>query len=184
MNLTQEKVKSAYETLKGTFEYTNVMQAPKIEKVVISVGVGKVSDKLQRKLIEDRLARITGQKAAPRGAKKSIAAFKSREGDIVGYQVTLHGARMYDFVDKLIHIVFPRTRDFRGLTPSSIDEMGNITLAIKEHTIFPEASDEELRSVFGFAVTIVTTAKGKEEAEAFLRHIGLPLKEAESVKEK
>jgi large subunit ribosomal protein L5 len=135
-------------------------------------------------LIQDRLAKITGQKAAARGAKKSIAAFKSREGDVVGFQVTLHGARMYDFADKLINIVLPRTRDFRGLTPSSIDEMGNMTLAIKEHTIFPETSDEELRHVFGFAVTLVTTAKGKAEADAFFRHIGLPLKEAEAPKGK
>lgn len=177
--MTKEKVTNAYAALKGTFAYQNVMQAPTLEKVVVSVGTGKVKDKQQIALIQDRLARITGQKAAPRGAKKSIASFKLRQGDVVGYQVTLHGARMYDFVDKLIHVVLPRTRDFRGITPSSIDEMGNITIAIKEHTIFPEASDEELRNVFGFAVTIVTSARSKEEAEAFLRHIGFPLKEPE-----
>jgi large subunit ribosomal protein L5 len=178
MQMTKEKVAGSYEALKGAFGYTNVMQAPKISKVVISVGVGKVKDKQQIALIQDRLAKITGQKAAPRGAKKSIASFKLREGDVVGYQVTLHGARMHAFVDKLINIVLPRTRDFRGLEAKAIDEMGNFTLGIKEHTIFPEASDEELRNVFGFAITIVTTAKNKAEAEAFLRHIGLPLKEA------
>src|SRR6185295_6325286 len=125
-----------------------------------------------------RLARITGQKAAPRGAKKSVASFKVRKGDVVGYQVTLRGARMYDFLNKLVHIALPRTRDFRGLSPKSIDTLGNITLGIKENTIFPESQDEDLKDVFGFAVTIGTTAKNKKEAEAFLRHLGLPLQEA------
>ena len=177
MSLTKEKVATTFTTLKDAFAYTNVMQAPVIKKVVVSTGVGKISDKQQRVLIQDRLARITGQKPAPRGAKKSVASFKSRQGDIIGYQVTMHGARMYDFLDKVIHVVLPRTRDFRGLMASAIDEMGNITIGIKEHTIFPEAADEELRNVFGLAITIVTTAKNKEEAEMFLRHIGLPLKE-------
>ncbi len=179
MYITKEKVGAAFATLKGDFGYENVMQAPRVMKVVVSTGVGKISDKNQRKLIEDRLARITGQKAAPRGAKKSVASFKSRQGDIIGYQVTLHGARMYDFLDKFIHVVLPRTRDFRGLPVSSIDEMGNMTIGIKEHTIFPEASDEELRSVFGLAITIVTSAGDRKEAEAFLRHIGMPLKATE-----
>jgi large subunit ribosomal protein L5 len=129
-------------------------------------------------LIQDRIARITGQKAAPRGAKKSVASFKVREGDVVGYQITLRGERMRDFLDKLIHIAFPRTRDFRGISPTSIDEIGNITIGIKEHTIFPETSDEDQRDVFGLSVTIVTTAKSRAEAEAYLRHIGLPLKKA------
>lgn len=176
MTMTREKIAQSYDALKGEFGYRNVTQAPKVVKVVVSTGVGKVSDKQQRALIEDRLARITGQKAAPRGAKKSIATFKVREGDIVGFQVTLHGARMHDFLEKLIHIVLPRTRDFRGITPTAIDEMGNITIGIKEHTIFPECSDEELRNVFGLAITIVTTAKTRQEAEAFLRYIGVPLK--------
>ncbi len=180
MSLTKEKVLTTFTTLKGAFAYTNVMQAPQVTKVVISVGTGKVKDKAQIALIQDRLARITGQKAAARGAKKSIATFKVREGDVVGYQVTLHGARMYTFLDKLIHIVLPRTRDFRGIERSTIDEMGNITLGIKEHTIFPEAADEELRNVFGLAVTLVTSARGKKEAEAFLRHLGMPLKVEEA----
>jgi len=178
MEMTKEKVAGAFKAMKGDFGYTNVMQAPKITKVVISAGTGKVKDKQQIAVIQDRLARITGQKAAPRGAKKSIASFKLREGDVVGYQVTLHGARMLAFVDKLIHVVLPRTRDFRGLEVSTIDEMGNVTLGLREHTIFPEASDEEIRNVFGLAITIVTTAKNKTEAEAFLRHIGFPLKVA------
>ena len=156
------------------------MQGPRITKVVVSSGVGKKRDKKQIELIEDRLAKITGQKPSARPAKISIASFKVREGDTVGLQVTLRGARMYDFIDKLIHIALPRTRDFRGLSAKAIDDMGNITVGIKEHTIFPETSDEDLKDVFGFAVTIVTTAKSRAEAEAFFRHLGLPLR-SESV---
>ncbi len=176
-SLTQEKQKTTLGALKTTFGYKNVMQAPKVLKVVISTGVGKVTDKKRREQIADRLARITGQKAAPRGAKKSIAAFKSRAGDIVGFQVTLRNAAMWTFLDKLIHIVLPRTRDFRGIKTEAIDEMGNITIGIKEHTVFPETADEDVKDIFGLAVTITTTAKTKEEAEALLRHLGLPLRE-------
>lgn len=174
--MTTDRLKTVYATHKKTFGYKNLMQAPKIEKVVVSVGTGRVQDKAKIALIQDRLATITGQKSAPRPAKKSIAAFKSRQGDIIGYQVTLRGARMISFLDKLIHLALPRTRDFHGLKVTAIDEMGNYTLGIKEHTIFPECNDEEIKDVFSLAVTIVTTAKTKAEAEALLRHIGLPLK--------
>lgn len=156
--------------------YKNPMQRPRILKVVVSTGVGSFKDKAKFKVVEDRLARITGQKAAPRGAKVSIASFKSREGDVVGYQVTLRGQRMHDFLERLIHIALPRTKDFRGISPNAADEMGNYTLGIKEHTIFPETSDEDLKDVFGFAVTIVTTAKSKEEAIKLLTHLGFPFK--------
>lgn len=177
METVQARQQTTFATLKDTFGYTNVNQAPTIEKVVVSVGTGRVQDKAQIALIQDRLAKITGQKAARRAAKKSIASFKLREGDIIGYQVTLRGARMRHFLDKLIHIALPQTRDFRGLKTSSIDEMGNYTLGIKEHTIFPETADEELKDVFGMSITIVTTAKTKPEAEALLRHVGLPLQQ-------
>lgn len=176
METTLTKINSAYTALKGEFGYTNVMQAPKVEKIVVSIGTGRVQDKQKEALIRDRLARITGSKPAPRPAKQSIAAFKLRAGEIIGYQITLRGARMQHFLDKLINIALPQTRDFRGLKVTAIDEMGNITIGIKEHTIFPECSDEEIKDVFSFAITIVTTAKSKKEAEAFLRHIGLPLK--------
>lgn len=175
MSLTKERQQSSYLALAETFGYTSPMQGPRITKVIVSTGVGKKRDKKQIELIEDRLAKITGQKAAPRAAKQSIASFKVRQGDTVGLQTTLRGARMYDFVDKLIHIVLPRTRDFRGLSPKAIDEMGNMTLGIKEHTIFPETADEDLKDVFGLAITVVTTAKSKEEAETFFRHLGFPL---------
>ena len=168
-----------YETMKEEFGYESTMQTPRVQKIVVSIGVGKVNkDKKRLELIVDRLSRITGQAPTPRGAKKAIANFKSRTGDIVGYQVTLRGARANDFLQKLIHIVFPRTKDFRGIDPKAIDEMGNITLGIKEHIVFPETADEESKDIFGLAVTITTTAKNKKEAESFLRHIGLPLREA------
>ncbi len=175
MSITKQKQQSAYLALAETFGYTSPMQGPRITKVVVSSGVGKKRDKKQLEVVEDRLAKITGQKPSTRPARISIASFKVREGDTVGYQVTLRGARMYDFVDKLIHIALPRTRDFRGLSAKAIDEMGNLTVGIREHTIFPETSDEDLKDVFGLAITIVTTAKSKAEAEAFFRHIGMPL---------
>lgn len=175
METVQARLDSAFENLKGDFGYTNVNQAPTIEKVVVSVGTGRIEDKAKIALIQDRLALITGQKASPRPARLSIAAFKLREGDIVGYQVTLRGERMLDFLNKLIHVALPQTRDFRGLKPTSIDEMGNYTLGIKEHTIFPETADEDIKDVFGMSITMVTTAGTKSEAEALLRHVGLPL---------
>ncbi len=171
----QKKITAAFDALKGDFHYANNMQSPKILKVVISSGTGSTRDKERTRLVQDRLAKITGQKAAPRGAKQSIASFKVRKGQVVGFEVTLRGARMYDFLDKLIHVSLPRTRDFRGISPKSIDAMGNITIGIREHTIFPETSDEDLRDIFGLAVTIVTTATNKKEAESFFRFIGLPL---------
>lgn len=172
---TQDK---AFEALKGQLGYVNVMQVPRVSKVVVSTGVGKVNkDKKRLELVVDRLSRITGQFPAPRAAKKAVANFKSRAGDTVGYQVTLRGARRDAFLSKLINIVLPRVKDFRGIKASAIDEMGNISLGVREHTVFPETSDEDAKDVFGLAITIVTTAKNKKEAEAFLRHVGLPLQE-------
>jgi large subunit ribosomal protein L5 len=185
MQTYKEKIDSTYNALREEFGYINKMQAPKIVKIVISTGIGKIADAKKVELIQDRLARITGQKAVPRGAKKSVAAFKVREGDVVGYQTTLRGERMQDFFDKLVHVALPRMRDFRGIKISAIDELGNITLGITEHTIFPETSDEDQRDVFGLAITIVTTAKTKKEAETFFRLMGVPLKrEAEKKKQK
>ncbi len=184
MNITKQRQQTAYDALRADFGYTSPMQSPRVLKAIVSTGVGKKRDKKQIELISERLARITGQKAAPRSAKLSIASFKVRQGDTVGLQVTLHGARMFDFLDKLIHIALPRTRDFRGIAASAIDDMGNITIGIKENTIFPETSDEDLKDVFGLAITIVTTAKSKNEADAFLRHLGVPLRPLEEPKVK
>ena len=153
------------------------MQTPKIQKVVVSVGVGKMAkDKGKVDLVADRLAKITGQKSASRGAKQAISTYKTRIGDKVGYQVTLRGKRAEDFLNRVVHVALPRTKDFKGISAGAIDEMGNYTLGIKEHTVFPETADEELKDVFGMAVTVVTTAKNKKEAEVYLRHLGFPFK--------
>jgi large subunit ribosomal protein L5 len=174
MMLSKEKVQTSFEALSEKFGYTNRLSRSPHREGRRLFTVSARPTRTARQLIEGRLARITGQKAAPRAAKASIAQFKMREGDIVGYQVTLRGARMYDFIDKLIHIALPRTRDFRGLPATAIDDMGNLTIGIREHTIFPEAADEDLKDVFGIAITIVTTAKSKEEA--FFRHLGVPFR--------
>lgn len=176
MMLTKEKQLSAFKVLKEAQGYENPMRAPRITKVVVSSGTGKAKDKNRNELVSGRLTRITGQKPSARAAKASIAQFKMREGDIIGFQATLRGERMYAFLDKLIHIALPRTRDFRGISETAVDDMGNLTIGIKEHTIFPETSDEDLKDVFGLAVTVVTTAKTKAEALAFFRFLGVPFK--------
>ncbi len=176
MQSIKEKIKESYDTLKTELGYENAMQAPKIEKVVVSTGVGSFKDKKKIDLVIDRISRITGQMPIKKGAKQSVAAFKVRQGDTVGLQVTLRGQRMYDFLDKLINIALPRTKDFRGISPLAIDQMGNYTLGIRENTIFPESSDEDLKDVFGLAVTIVTSAKDKKETKSFLTYLGFPFK--------
>lgn len=175
--LIQEQQKTTFSALKGDFGWKSVMQTPKVTKVVVSVGVGKMAkDKGKVELVADRLMKITGQKPASRGAKKSIATYKTRIGDRVGYQVTLRGVRAEDFLNRLIHVALPRTKDFKGISTAGIDEMGNYTLGIKEHTVFPETADEDIKDVFGLAITVVTSAKNKEAAKAYLVHLGFPFK--------
>ena len=174
----KEKIAKAYDSMKADFGYKNKMQAPKIQKVIVSVGVGSQKDKKKIELIESRLQKITGQKPAARVAKKSIATFKVREGDLSGYQVTLRGPRMIDFLDRLINVSIPRTKDFRGISRKGVDEMGNYTLGIKEHTIFPETADEDIKDVFGMSVIIVTNVKDTKETLTFLETIGFPFKKA------
>ncbi len=177
MELLQDKQKKTFSALGKDFGWTSTMQTPKVVKVVVSVGVGKMlKDKEKVKLVEDRLAKITGQKPASRGAKKSIATYKTRIGDKVGYQITLRGQRAQDFLNRLLHIALPRTKDFKGISAAGIDEMGNYTLGIKEHTVFPETADEDIKDVFGMAITVVTTAKDKVSAKAYLDHLGFPFK--------
>ncbi len=176
----QEIEKLSFEKLSKEFGYKNVMAAPHLTKVTVSVATGSAMkrDKKRNDLVMDRLAKITGQKPTLRKAKKSVASFKTREGDQIGVAVTLRGARMFGFLDKLFNVSLPRTKDFRGINRTSVDAIGNITFGIKEHTIFPEIKDEELKDVFGMAVTIGTTAKTKEDATAFLELIGVPFKKA------
>ena len=168
---------ASYEALREEFGYTNRMQAPRIERVVISTGVGRVRhDKHKMEVIEDRLARITGQRPAPAQARKSIAQFKVRAGDVSALRVTLSGERAYDMLDKIIHVALPRTKDFRGIKREAVDEMGNLTIGVREHTIFPETGDEDIRDVFGLAVTVVSSAHSAQEGRAFFEHIGVPFR--------
>jgi large subunit ribosomal protein L5 len=176
----REKEKDAFKLLSKDFGYTNIMATPKLVKVTVSVATGSAMkrDRKRNDIVVDRLAKITGQKPTLRKAKMSVASFKLREGDQIGVAVTLRGARMYGFLDKVLNVALPRTKDFRGVNRTSVDAIGNMTFGIKEHTIFPEIKDEELKDVFGMAVTLVTTAKSKEEATKFFELIGIPFKKA------
>jgi large subunit ribosomal protein L5 len=177
MELTKAKQQHTQKAL-AQFNYKNALAAPRLMKIVVSSGTGSgmKKDREKNNTVADRLARITGQKPSLRSAKQSVASFKIREGDPVGLTVTLRGARMQHFMDKLVHVALPRTKDFRGIDRKVVDSMGNMTIGIKEHSIFPETSDEDLRDVFGLAITIVSSAKNKEEATAFFEHMGIPFK--------
>lgn len=183
---TKQRVQQAFTALKDTQGYKNVMQAPKLEKIVINVGTGRRGRTYPQihTIVDDRLAKITGQKATKRLAKKSIAGFKLRQGDAVGYAVTLRGEKMNSFFDKLVHISFPRTKDFRGISKSTVDKMGNMTVGLKENNVFPECSEEDLVNIFGMSITIVSSAKNKSEAEAFFSYLGFPFKKDEETKKK
>lgn len=170
----KEKIEKAIPLMEEKLQKKNRYALPRLVKVVVSSGTGHAKDKTRNELVADRLAKITGQKTSARRAKQSIASFKLREGDTIGYAVTLRGARMYGFLDKLINAALPRTKDFKGVSPTGIDEAGNLTIGIKEHSIFPEAAEEEIRDLFGLAVTIVTTAKNRNEARALFDAMGIP----------
>ncbi len=172
----KEQYKTALPELAKILGEKNRYALPRLAKVAINAGTGKLREKKQAALIVDRLAKITGQKPSPRGAKKSIASFKVREGETIGQMVTLRGKRMYGFLDKLINIAVPRMRDFRGFDEKSVDATGNLTISIREHTIFPETADEELKDVFGFAITIVTTAKNRDQALALFHALRFPFR--------
>ena len=182
----KEKEQGVFEKMKSDFHFKNSMAAPKMVKVVLNVGTGTAvkKDKNKNDAIGERLAKITGQKSAPRGAKQSIASFKIRQGDPIGVVVTLRGKRMFAFLDKLINVALPRTKDFRGINPGAVDNIGNLTIGIKEHTIFPETADEDIRDVFGLAITLVSTAKNKKEGKTFFELIGIPFKKEEDIKKK
>lgn len=172
----KDKIEKIAPELKKELGIKNSLALPKLVKVVINSGVGKAKDKNRNQVVESRLAKITGQKPSARGAKKSIASFKVRQGDVVGYAVTLRGPQMYNFLDLLFNVAIPRIRDFRGYDLKLVDEVGNLTLPIKEHIVFPQTADEELKDVFGLAITIVTTAKDQKTAIAFFKAIGFPFK--------
>lgn len=169
--------KEVVPALRKEFGYKTAMAVPKIIKVVLNVGVGRIAkDEKLLSVIERDLALIAGQKPAPTFAKKSIASFKLREGMKIGYKITLRGKRMYDFIDRLINVALPRMRDFRGLNPKSFDGKSAYNIGITEHSIFPEIHYESLREVFSLEIAVVTSARQQEEAAALLRLIGFPFK--------
>jgi large subunit ribosomal protein L5 len=163
--------------LKDRFEIQNPMRIPKLEKIVVNMGVGEASQDSRRLdgAMED-LARITGQKPQLRRARKSIAGFKIRDGMPVGVRVTLRGERMWEFLDRLITIALPRVRDFRGISPRSFDGRGNFALGLREQTIFPEISYDSIDTTRGLDVAVVTTAETDEEARELLRMLGMPFR--------
>jgi large subunit ribosomal protein L5 len=159
------------------FSYSNPMAVPKLEKVVLNMGLGEAPS--NPKVLETaraELAAITGQQPVVTKAKKSIAAFKLREGMQIGTRVTLRGDRMYEFLDRLVNAVLPRVRDFRGISPDSFDGRGNYTLGLREQLIFPEIDFAKVDKARGMNISIVTTAKTDEEGRALLRHLGLPFR--------
>jgi len=179
MTRLQEKfIKEVIPKMREKFGYKNDLAVPKIGKAVINIGFNKdiSGDKKFLEIMEDNLRRITGQKPMQNKAKKAISAFKIREGMIIGMTVTLRGKRMYDFVDKIINIVLPRFRDFRGLEKKSVDAQGNLTIGVREQIVFPEISPDEVEKVHGMEMTIQTTAKNKEEGYEVLRLLGFPFK--------
>jgi large subunit ribosomal protein L5 len=159
------------------FNYTNAMQAPRVEKVVINMGLGEATQnsKVIDSAVEDLVA-IAGQKPVVTRAKKSIAGFRLRQGMPIGVKVTLRGERMYHFLDKLMNVALPRVRDFRGVSPKAFDGRGNYTLGLREQLIFPEIEYDKIDKVRGMEVVVVTTAKTDEEARALLTELGMPFR--------
>jgi large subunit ribosomal protein L5 len=159
------------------FQYTNIMAVPKLEKIVLNVGVGEaIQDKKVLDTIVSNMALITGQQPVTTKAKKSISNFKLREGMPIGCKATLRGRIMYEFLDRLVTLALPRTRDFQGVPDKSFDGRGNYTMGIKEHTIFPEIDTDKVTKMHGMDVTFVTSAETDEEAYELLKHFGMPFK--------
>ena len=182
MNLQEKYRKEVIPALRKEFALKNVMAVPRLEKAIVHTGVGKIREDKDQQEIRKFLGIITGQKPVARAAKKSIAAFKTRQGLVIGYQVTLRGRRMYDFLSRLVAVALPRTRDFRGIRESTCDGRGNLTIGVREHIVFPEMIGEDYRLLFGMEVTVVTTAKRREHGIALLKMIGFPLTEDKSEK--
>lgn len=173
--------KATIEKMKKIFGYKNDLAVPRLDKVVINVGVGRLSqqpnfeEKILPELVKG-IAAISGQKPVPTRAKKSIAGFKTRSGQVVGLKVSIRRKRMEDFVNKLIRVVFPRLRDFRGLDQSAVDKSGNLNIGLRDYTVFPEINPEEAKIDFGLEISIVSTAKNREEAIELYKILGIPLK--------
>ncbi|NLM05619.1 MAG: 50S ribosomal protein L5 [Tissierellia bacterium] len=175
--LKDKYVNEVIPELTNKFKYENVMEVPKLDKIVLNMGLGdaKENPKILESAVKE-MTMISGQKPVVTTAKKSIANFKLREGMNVGCKVTLRGKKMYDFLDKLVNIALPRVRDFRGVSDTAFDGRGNYALGIKEQLIFPEIEYDEIDSIKGLDVVIVTTAKTDEEAKEFLALMGMPFR--------
>ena len=159
------------------FEYTNPMQVPRLEKIVLNMGVGEATQ--NQKLLEkatEELTAIAGQKPLVRKARKSIANFKLREGQSIGAMVTLRGDRMWEFFDRLVSVALPRVRDFKGVSPKAFDGRGNYTLGIREQIIFPEVNYDQVEKISGLNVTVCTSARSDAEGKALLAHLGMPFR--------
>jgi large subunit ribosomal protein L5 len=181
--LSEKYKKEVIPAMRERFGYKNDMAVPKIEKVVVNTGFGRrISGKTteeQKKIVDsilEDLSLICGQRAVKTSAKKSISSFKIRKGLPIGAKVTLRGKKMTDFLERLIHLALPRSRDFKGIPPQSVDKEGNLTIAIREHIAFPEILPERAKDIFGLEITVVTTAKTREEGLELLKLLGFPIK--------
>ena len=182
MNRMQDTYnKEVVPALRKAFDFTNIMQVPRIEKIVINIGMGEALDnpKSLEAAVAD-LTIITGQKLIMNKARKSIANFKLREGRIIGSKVTLRGIRMWSFLDRLVNVALPRVRDFRGVSPNSFDGRGNYTLGLRDQLIFPEIEYDKIDKLRGMEVTIVTTAKNDDQARVMLKLLGMPFSKKEA----
>lgn len=186
MTKIKEKYKKeAISAMKEKFGYKNVMAIPRIKKVVINTGFGRIigpktkdEQKKFGEYIINNLSQIAGQRPVLTRARKSISSFKLREGNIIGAKVTLRGKKMYDFLERLINIVLPRSRDFSGISTKNVDKAGNLNMGIKEHIAFPEISPEKSPIILGFEITVVTDAKSKEEGLELLKLLDFPFKKS------
>ncbi len=178
MNRMQERYQQeVVPALQNTFSFRNVMEYPRIQKVVVNIGLGEAmgnSKALDAAIVD--MTTITGQKPIQTKARKSIANFKLREGVIIGVKVTLRGDRMWAFLDRLLNVALPRVRDFRGVSPDAFDGRGNYTLGLKDQLIFPEIEYDKIDKLRGMEITIVTTAKNDEHSRAMLRFLGMPFR--------
>lgn len=178
MRLLEKYQKQVVPAMKAEFGYRQNLAVPKITKVVLNTGIGRFRGEAKAiEEIEHSLALISGQKPVFTLAKKAIASFKTREGMKVGLRVSLRGKLMYDFLERLICLALPRSRDFHGLSSQAIDAKGNLTIGLKEHMIFPEISHEEVKTIFGLEICLTTNVKNKKEGLVLLKLMGLPIKE-------
>lgn len=180
LNLKEKYIQEVMPAMQKRFGYASVFAVPRIGKVVVSAGVGRIKDnKADLEALTHILSMITGQRPVSRGARQSIASFKTRQGQVIGYMVTLRGRMMYDFLTRFVMVALPRSRDFRGIPLRNVDEAGNLNVGIHEHIIFPEIVGEDVRRLFGLEVSIVLDrVKSREEAVELYRLLGFPLKKS------